>query len=74
MGHVARAGKRVGTYRILVVKPDGKRQLVKPRHRWEIILKFILKNLNGVIDWIDLVDNRDGWRAFLNMLMNHRTP
>jgi hypothetical protein len=34
-GHVARVGKRRGVYRILVGKPEGKRQLVRPRPRWK---------------------------------------
>ena len=34
-GHVARMGERRGVYRVLVGKPEGKKQLGRPRHRWE---------------------------------------
>ena len=42
-GHVARMGERRGTYRVLVGKREGKKPLVKPRHRWRIILKRIFR-------------------------------
>jgi hypothetical protein len=45
VGHIARMGKRRGTYRVLVGKPEGKRQLGRPRRRWGggIILRWILR-------------------------------
>jgi hypothetical protein len=42
-GHVARMGERRGTYRVLVGRPEGKRPLVRPRHRWEDNIKMDLQ-------------------------------
>ena len=42
-GHVACMGERRGIYRVLVGKPEGKRLLRRPRHRWEIILRWIFR-------------------------------
>jgi hypothetical protein len=42
-GHVARMGKKMNTYRIFVGKPEGKRLLGRPRHKWVKILKWILE-------------------------------
>ena len=41
-GHVARMGERRGVYRVLVIKPEGKRPLGRPRHRWENNIKMEL--------------------------------
>jgi len=41
--HVARVGERRGVYRILVWKPEGKRPLGRPRHRWESNIKMNLQ-------------------------------
>jgi hypothetical protein len=38
-GHVARMGKGRGVYRVLMGKPEGKRPLGRPRHRWEDSIK-----------------------------------
>jgi len=50
-------------YRLLVGKPEGKRPLGRPRHRWGIILKWIFRKLDEGMDWIYLAQNRDRWRA-----------
>jgi hypothetical protein len=62
-------------YRILVGKPDGKRLLKRPRRRWVNNIKMDLreKRSNG-IDWIDLAQDRDQWRALVNTVMNLRIP
>jgi len=39
-GHVARMGERRGAYRVLVEKPEGRRPLGRPRHRWEDNIKM----------------------------------
>jgi hypothetical protein len=39
-GHVARKGKRRGIYRVMVWKPEGKRPLGRPRHRWAANIKM----------------------------------
>ena len=56
-------------------KPEGKRQLGRPRRRWEDNIKMDLQEVGcGGIDWIGLVQGRDRWRALVNAVMNHRVP
>jgi hypothetical protein len=53
-----------GAYRVLVGKPEGKRQLVRPRRRWEDNIKMDLQAVGWRdMDWVDLAQNRDRWRA-----------
>jgi hypothetical protein len=74
-GHVARMGDERGLYRILVVKPEGKRPLRRPRRRWEDNIKLDLQEVGcGGMDWIVLAQNRDRWRAIVNAVMNIRVP
>jgi hypothetical protein len=63
-------GKRRGAYRVLVGKPEGRRPLGRPRRRWEDNIKMYLREGCGGMDWIDLAQNRDRWRAFLIAVMN----
>jgi hypothetical protein len=62
-------------YKILVGKPGGKVPLGIPRRRWANINKIDLTEieLDGT-DWIDLAQDRDQWRALVNMIMNFRVP
>jgi len=74
-GHVARMGERRGVYRVLVGKPEGKRVLGRPRRRWEDNIKINLQEVGcGGMDWIELVQDRDTWRALVNAAMNLRVP
>jgi len=74
-GHVARMGKRRGVYRVLVGKPEGKRPLGRPRRRWEDNIKMDLQEVGcGVVDWIELAQDRDRWRSLVNAVMNLRVP
>ena len=53
-------GKRIGVYRVLVGKPEGKRPLGRPRHRWEDNIKMDLRDVEvGDMDWIDVAQDRD---------------
>jgi hypothetical protein len=72
-GHVARMGERRGAYRALVGKPDGRRPLERPRRRWEDNIKMDLREIGwGGMDWINLAQDRDRWRALVNAVMNLR--
>jgi hypothetical protein len=64
-----------GVYRILVGKTDGKRPLGRPRIRWEDNSKMDLQEVGGgVMDWIDVAQDRDRWWGNLNAVMNLRAP
>jgi hypothetical protein len=69
VGHVARMGEKRNAYRILVGKPEGKRPLGRPRRGWVDNIKIDLREIewNGV-DWIDMAQDRDQWRALVNMV------
>jgi hypothetical protein len=77
-GYVARMGETRNAYRILLRKPEGKRQLGRPRRKWvdNITSKMDLKRELGWdgMDWIELAQDRDQWRALVNMVMNLRVP
>jgi len=69
-GHVARMGERRGVYRVLVGKPEGKRPLGRPRRRWEHNNKMDVKEMGCEgMDWIELAQDRDRWRALVNAVM-----
>jgi len=64
VGHVARMGEERCVYRVLVGKPEGKRLLGRPRRRWEDNIKTDLQEVGcGGMDWIELAQDRDRWRA-----------
>jgi len=74
-GHVARMRQRRGVYRVLVGKPEGKRPLGRPRGRWEDNIKLDLQDVGcGCMDWMELAQDRDRWRALVNAVMNLRVP
>jgi hypothetical protein len=74
-GHVVRMGEGRGVFRVLVGKPEGKRPLVRSRRRWEDNIKMDLQEMGcGSIDWIQLAQDRDRWRALMNAVMNLRVP
>jgi len=74
-GHVPRMGKRRGVYRALVGKPEGKRSLGRPRRRWKDNIKMDLQEVGcRGIDWMDLAQDRDRWRALVKAVMSLRVP
>jgi hypothetical protein len=70
-GHVTRMGEKRNVYRLLVGKPEGKRPLGTPRHRWRDNIKLDLSEIGlGGVDWIGLAQDRYRWRALVIMVMN----
>ena len=62
-------------YRVLVGKPEEKKSLGRPRRRWEDNIKMDLQEIGcGVMDWIELAEDRDRWRALVNAVMNLQVP
>ena len=68
-------GESTRVYRVLVGKPEGNRPLGRPKRRWEDNIKM---DLHGVgcegMDWIDVAQDRDRWRALVNAVMNILVP
>jgi hypothetical protein len=56
-----------GAYRVLVGTPEGKRPLIRPRENIKIDPQEVEW---GSMDWIDLVQNRERWRALVNVVMH----
>jgi hypothetical protein len=74
-GHVACLGERRGVYRVLVGKPQGKGPLGKSRRRWKDNIKMDLQEVGcGGMDWIELAQDRDRWRALVITVMNLQFP
>jgi hypothetical protein len=73
-GHVARMREGRGAYRILVGRPEG-RPFGRPRRRWEDNIKMDLEEVGWRgMDWIDMAQDRDRWRAVVSAVMNLRVP
>jgi hypothetical protein len=68
-------GEKRNAYRLLVGKPDGKRPLERPRHRWVYSIRMDLGEVGlGNMDWIGLAKDRNRSRALVNSVLNLRFP
>jgi hypothetical protein len=68
-------GEKRDAYRILVGRPVGRRPLGRPRLRWENNIKMDLREVGWVgMNWIELAQDRNRWRALVNAAMNLRVP
>jgi len=68
-------GGEKSAYRILVGKPEEKRTHGRPRRRWEDNIKIELQEVGCEgMDWIDVAQDRDRWRALVNAVMYLRFP
>jgi hypothetical protein len=58
-------------HRVLVGKPEGKRTLGRPRRRWEDNIRMDVQDVGGGRgDWMELAQDRDGWRALVSTVKN----
>ena len=74
-GHVARMRERRGVYRVWVGKPEYKRPLGRTRSRWEDNIKMYVQEVGcGGMDWIELAQDRDRWRALVGMVRDFWVP
>jgi hypothetical protein len=68
-------GEGRGVYWVLVGKPEGRRPLGRPRRRWEDNIRMDLWEEGcGCVDWMELAQDRDRWRALVSAVMNLRVP
>jgi hypothetical protein len=75
VGYVARSGEKRNAYGLLVGKPEGKRPLGRPRHKWVDNIRIDLGEVGwGDVDWIGLAKDRNRWRALVNLVLNLRVP
>jgi predicted CoA-binding protein len=74
-GHVACLGKKRNSYRVLVVNPEGKRLLGRPRCRWEDNIKMHLKEIGCEdLDWVNMARDWDKWLAILQTVIDVWVP
>jgi hypothetical protein len=74
-GHVVLLEEKRNAFRLLVEKPEGKRPLRRPRHRWVDNIRLDLGEVGwGDVDSIGLTQDRNKWRALVNSVLNFRVP
>ena len=70
---MARMGEERGVHRVLVGKPEGKRPVGRPRRRWEYNIKMDLQEVGGRRGfWMELAQDRDGWRELVSTVRKFR--
>jgi len=69
-GHMAHMGEGRGVHRVLVGKREGKRPMGRPRRRWNDNIKIYIREVGVGVDWMELAQDRDRWRALVNTVMN----
>jgi hypothetical protein len=68
-------GETRNAYILLVGKPEGKRPLGRPKHRWVDNIRMYFREVGwGDVDWIGLAQVRKRWRAVVNSVLNLRVP
>jgi hypothetical protein len=74
-GACSTKGEKMNAWRILVGKPEGKKPLGRPKRRWVDNIKMDLRDIGwDGVEWIDMTQDRDQWRAFVNAVLNLRVP
>ena len=74
-GRVARMGEEKGVYRVLLGKPEERRTLGRPRHRWVDNIRVDLQEVGcGYMDWFGLAQDGDRWRTLVTAVVNLRVP
>ena len=72
---MAHMGEERGAYRVLVVKPEGKRPLGKHRRIWVYNIRMDLQEVGcGYMDWVGMAQDRDRWRTLVSAVMNLGVP
>ena len=75
VGHIVRMEEGRSAFKILTGKPTGNGPLGRPRRRWEDNIRMGLEKMGiNVCNWVDLVLNRDYWRALVNAALGLRVP
>jgi hypothetical protein len=73
--NVARIGEKRNASRMLVGKPEGKRLLQRPRHRWVDNIRMDLEEVGwGDVNWIYLTQDRNRWRTLVNSVLKLQVP
>jgi hypothetical protein len=68
-------GEETGVHRVLVGKPEGRRPIGRPRRRLKDNIKMDLQEIGGGRwNWMELAQDRDGWRALVNTVKKFRLP
>jgi hypothetical protein len=68
-------GEKRNSYKTLAGKPEGKKPLGRLRSRWVDNIKIDLREIGWYgMDWIDVAQDRDQWRALVNTVINLRVP